>query len=206
MTEKETHHVCVCATRGPFTYVAHCLELDLVGEGRTKREAISRLHEVVRIQHQICQGRGLNSWASDFVHSEWRRLHQSLLGRPPERTEWPMEEYDRCAGPETVTLAVEIRKSHSFLRNGKPWPSEYPLIDLVEILRPQGISWEKRSSDHSCFFGHFPGYPDAPVLSYPLYTPPETPVRWYHLRSIACRYGVDGLLSDSGSRAGNKST
>jgi len=48
-------------------FVAHCLELDLIGEGRTPRKAIVELIEAIELQVEACQ-----SLSQFFFPAPWR--------------------------------------------------------------------------------------------------------------------------------------
>jgi predicted RNase H-like HicB family nuclease len=49
---------CVYPSEEKGYFVAHCLELDIFGEGRSVEEAISELLEVIETQFESCQDTG----------------------------------------------------------------------------------------------------------------------------------------------------
>ena len=73
-------HICVGYVQGnPPLSLAHCLELDLIGESSKKNEAISRLKKIIKIQYHIYEDNDTEFLAYD-VDSQWIKYHQ---GVPP---------------------------------------------------------------------------------------------------------------------------
>jgi len=62
---EETLNVCVCAIHeGPIPYIAHCLRLELIGEGQTRQQAMSRLEGLMKLQCRIHQGKAVSLWGA----------------------------------------------------------------------------------------------------------------------------------------------
>ena len=192
---EEPLHVCVCLASKPPLFVAHCFELDLMGDGSTKDEAISRLKKTIEIQYRVCEARDTALWAED-VDSQWIQYHRAAPLGSPEITTLVMEKRRRTSDAEAVRVSVKIDKTPRVLANKDLWRNEYPLHKLIKLLSTKRISWRTSEElDYGYFFGHWPIGSDGPLQSYPFYAPPDTMVRWYHLRSIASRFWLDDLTS-----------
>jgi len=187
-------HVCVCyASEKPTIFVAHCLELDLIGEGNDKQEAISRLKKTIEIQYRLCETREITFWVDD-VDKQWIECHRAYALGNPENTTFTMEEYGKTGDVKAIRVPVKIDKTPRLLANKDSWCNEYPLHNLIKLLGSEKISWRTSGElDYGYFFGHWPSGSDGPLQSYPFYTHADTLVRWYHLRSIASRFWLDDL-------------
>lgn len=192
---EEPLHVCVCCYRKAPRYVAHCLELDLMGDGSTKYEAISRLKKIIEIQYRVYEARDTAFLAND-IDIQWLQYHRAApLGSPKEIT-FIMQKLRMTSDAEAVRVHVKIDKTPRVLTNKDSWCNEYPLHKLIKLLSTMRISWHKTEElDYGYFLGHWPAGSDGPLQSYPFYAPKDTMVRWYHLRSIASRFWLDDLRS-----------
>ena len=190
---EEPLHVCVCCSRKAPRYVAHCLELDLMGDGSTKDDAISRLKKAIEIQYRVYESMDTVFWADD-VDSQWIQYHEAVPLGSPEKTTFVMEKRRRTSDAEDVRVRVVIDKTPRILTNKDSWCNEYPLHKLINLLSTKRISWHTSEElGYGYFFGHWPAGSDGPLQSYPFYAPPDTMVRWYHLRSIASRFCLGDL-------------
>jgi hypothetical protein len=194
----EPLHVCVPCGRTsthPRFFVAHCLELDLMGDGSTQDEAISRLEKTIKIQYSVCEDKDSVFWAED-VAPQWIEYHEAALPRSPEDTSFVIEKRGMTSEAEAVSVPVQIDKAHRTIVNKDSWCNEYPLYELMKLLSTKKISWRPSEEvDYGYFFGHWPAGSDGPLQSYPFYAPSDTMVRWYHLRNIALRFCLDDLRS-----------
>lgn len=198
---EEPLHVCVCWARKSRLFVAHCLELDLMGDGTTRDEAISRLKRTIEIQYRVREDRDTTFWADD-VDRQWIQYHRAAPLGSPEETTFIMEKRRSTNDTEGVRVRVKIDKTPRILANKDSWCKEYPLNKLIKLLSTKRISWRTSEElDYGYFLGHLPAGSDGPLESYPFYAPPDVMVRWYHLRSIASRFWLDdlrlGLLRDN---------
>ena len=193
---EEPLHVCVGYAPGkPPLYVAHCLELDLIGEGQTKPKEVSCLKQLIEIQYRIYEDNNEDLPPND-VHDQWRVFHENA--DYPKEDNLIIQKHGNVEG-ETVVLTLKIDKHPGrVIRNTDLWPSEYSLSDLEAILREKGISFERVSDrpQYGYFLGRWGADSDGSLQLYPLYAPDGMHIRWYHLRSIALRFGLDCLRSD----------
>src|SRR4030042_475709 len=119
-------HVCVCCSPKAPRYVAHCLELDLIGEGSEKWEAISRLKKTIEIQYRVCEDKDAVFLAYD-IDSQWIEYHRAAPLGSPENTTFIMEKRRRTSDAEGVRGRLQIDKTPRFLTNKDSWCNEYPL-------------------------------------------------------------------------------
>jgi len=192
---KEKHlHVCVCSASGEYPfYLAHCLELDLIGEGETKPKARSSLKELIEIQCRVCEDNDLDLLQTDG-YDQWKEYYDN-----EDRLEkkFVIRKHGSHAC-ESVTLTLSMDKLPGrIIRNKDSWPSEYPLSDTEATLREKGISFHRLpdKAEYGYFLGCWGDESDGQLQSYPLYAPDGTHIRWYHLRGIASRFGLDDLKS-----------
>jgi len=189
---EETLHICVGRVREtPPLYVAHCYELDLIGESSNKDEAISRLKKIIKIQYRIYEDNDTEFFAQD-VDSQWIKYHKGVPLGSPEESELVIEKRRKCSNGEFITVHLKIDKSPRITVNKDARCEEFPLLELISILRNKGISWRiSEELDYGYFIGPWPPNSDGPLQSYPFYAPADMTVHWYHLRSIALRFGLD---------------
>jgi len=74
----------------PGVFIAHCLDLDLMGEGDKVESALEELLEVIDSQIETCQRTGANFWfhapASVWkTYSEARKAGRKIAGELVER-------------------------------------------------------------------------------------------------------------------------
>jgi len=188
----EPLHVCVCCDGKPSLFVAHCGQLDLIGEGSTEDEAISRLKKTIEIQYHIYEDKDSDFWAQS--EGQWLECHQAAPLGSPEDSDFVIERRRRANSSEVVNVQMKIDKTCRIITNKDSWCEEYPLNKLMKILSTKRISWRPSEEvDYGYFFGHWPAGSDGPLQSYTFHAPPDAMVRWYHLRSIASRFGLDDL-------------
>jgi len=189
----ETLQICVCYASK--NHVAHCLELDLMGEGSTKEEAILRLKKIIEIQYRNSEIRD-TVFRADDVDPQWLQCHRAKPLGSPKKTTFEIRKSKIASDAEIFNIQLEIDKSPRILKNKDSWCKEYQLNKLIKLLSTMRISWQTSEElDYGYFLGHWPAGSDGPLQSYPFYAPPDTMVRWYHLRSIASRFWLDGLRS-----------
>jgi len=176
----------------PFPHIAYCLDLQLIGEGQSDKEAVSVLRRLVEIQCCSCQNNGTRPWLALIDH-EWQEYcTHSLLGKPEAtRLDVPGRNND-----ETIRLSLNVRTTRQWIHKSHawgPWPSKHSLAALKEILNERGISCISYEGSYVHLLGHWQNTPDAPLMSYPFRVPSDMSVSWYHLRGIARRFGLDDL-------------
>jgi len=189
----EPLHVCVCWSRKAPLHVAHCLELDLIGEGQTPLEARFSLKELIKIQCQVCEDNDLDLCPTD-VHDRWRECHDhaqytgkgDVVVVPSQINE---------GKSHILQLKIDNSKRCIYNRKGDSWPSERSLCDVESILRDNAIYFRRVSDkpQYGYFLGRWGAEGEGPLQSYPLYVPDGTHIRWYHLQGIALRFGLDGF-------------
>jgi hypothetical protein len=187
-------HICVCSASGecPF-YVAHCLELDLIGEGETKPKARSSLEELIEIQWQVCDDNGLDLRQTDD-NDQWKDYYN---GEDTLKKKFVIQKH-RSHACESVTLTLSMDKIPGrIVRNKDSWPHEYPLSEIEAILCKKSILFYRLAEKpaHGYFLGYWGIEGDGTMRSYPLYAPDGINIRWYHLRGIASRFGLDDFKS-----------
>ena len=189
---EETLHVCVgCVKGNPPLYLAHCLELDLIGEEEQEKPVkVYCLKQLIEIQCRIWEKNDAVLWVDD-VHDPWRIFHKNADYQTEDNL---IIQKNGNAEDENVVLTLKIDKNPGrVIRNKDLWPSEYPLSDLEAILREKDIRFERVSDkpQYGYFLGRWDADIDGPLMSYPLYAPYGTHIRWYHLRNIERRFGLD---------------
>ncbi len=176
-------------------YVAHCLELDLIGDGNTKDEATVRLKKTIEIQYHIHEEKG--TYLCFDADDQWNLLHQAAPLGKPEKTIFDIQKFGKAENTENIKVRVEIDKTPRILKNKDSWRNEYPMHKLIKLLGTKRISWNtSKELDYGYFLGHCPAGSDGPIQSYPFYLPPENLVSWYHLKNIASRFWLDDLTSN----------
>jgi len=186
---EETLDVCVCAIhKGALPYIAHCLRLELIGEGQTRQQAISRLEGLIKLQCRTYQSEAVSLWLGD-VDSQWEEYHIKATGIPEER----VLDVRGHTNDETVQLRLSVRTSHTMIRNTDAWPTECPLGVLSDLLSARGISCISDEPGCVHLVGRWQNASDVPLQSYPFHVPADRSVAWYHLRAISRRFGLDDL-------------
>jgi hypothetical protein len=189
-----TLHVCLCRDYKTPLFVAHCLELDLMGDGITKDEAILRLKKTTEIQYGICKNKKSDFFA--YADRQWVEYHLAVPLGSPEDTTFVLDKCRSTRVAEAVRVPVKIDKTSRILSNKEAWINEFPLQRLIKLLSTNRIFWHPSEElDYGYLLGHWPADSDGPLQSYAFYAPPDTMVRWYHLRSIASRFWLDDLRS-----------
>lgn len=191
----EPIHVCVCWSRKSPHHLAHCLELDLIGEGQTKTKARSSLKELIKIQCRVCEENGLDLRQTDGYY-QWKEYHDNA--QYSERDSLVVQLHGASEGQSDI-LHMEIDNRTRCIRNcnDNSWPSECSLSDVEVILRDNGVCFRRVSEkpQYGYFFGPWGAESEGPLQSYPLYLPDGIHIRWYHLQGIFSRFGLEDFRS-----------
>ena len=190
----KTVNICVIGYKIPNKnpiYVAHCLELDLIGEGISTNEAISKLKKLIEIQYHLYKTKNIEFYA--YPDNQWILCHKAKsIGKPEEKK----LKIKNICGTDNLILHTITDKKHSLIRNKESWKEECHLQKLIKLLQYRKVSWHlSQERDYGYFLGSFPTGTDGILQSYPLYISNEMMIKWYHLKNIAIRFGLDNLNS-----------
>jgi len=151
--------------------------------------------KLMKYGSSICQNTDSELWVSD-VHPQWIEYYQAAEIAKREEKNLVIQKHKGYSEKEEVVAQLKIDKNQRIIIDKDSWPSECSLTMLISTLSHRKIFLRiSEEPDYGYFAGRWPAGSDGPLQSYPFYMPMDRSVRWYHLRNIAWRFGLDDLRS-----------
>lgn len=89
------------------SWLAHCLELDLIGDGRNQKTALKSLAEAIFTQLDGCMRHGIQ----DFFHpAHGKYFHMYAAGKDVAEADFSMEQIQTLVDSEKIRVNAEARE------------------------------------------------------------------------------------------------